>query len=234
MKNDMKPSFTPCCFGEALPASRLRSAITALMSASLKVVRIAAVCCAHDELRRRSCGAAAKGVCAWCGLPASAPAPARRRVAALKRRLARLAWERERGSPVQEQGSSLGRACAGAAGLSIWLSPGRRMAGGEAGGAAGAAGAAGASALSSIVPTTSPILTSVPASTAIRKVPAAGGHLRGHFVRLQGQQRLPRLHHVAVLLVPGGEQATRDRFADCGDFDFCAHAGRQSGSRAGT
>src|SRR6266480_2554808 len=54
-KNDMKPSPMPCCFWKRSLCSA-RSAITALMSSSLKVVRMAAVCCAwtrRSAIRRR-------------------------------------------------------------------------------------------------------------------------------------------------------------------------------------
>src|SRR5437773_1111116 len=54
-KNDMKPSPIPCCFWKRSLCSA-RSAITALMSISLNVVRIAAVCCAwtrRSAMRRR-------------------------------------------------------------------------------------------------------------------------------------------------------------------------------------
>src|SRR5438445_515243 len=54
-KNDMKPSPMPCCFWKRSLCSA-RSAITALMSISLKVVRIAAVRCAwtrRSAIRRR-------------------------------------------------------------------------------------------------------------------------------------------------------------------------------------
>src|SRR5881296_3354815 len=54
-KNDMKPSPMPCCFWKRSLCSA-RSAITSLMSISLKVVRIAAVRCActrRSAMRRR-------------------------------------------------------------------------------------------------------------------------------------------------------------------------------------
>src|SRR5438034_518294 len=54
-KNDMKPSPMPCCFWKRSLCSA-RRAITALMSSSLKVVRMAAVCCAwtrRSAIRRR-------------------------------------------------------------------------------------------------------------------------------------------------------------------------------------
>src|SRR5436309_3325059 len=54
-KNDMKPSPMPCCFWKRSLCSA-RSAITSLMSISLKVVRIAAVRCAwtrRSAIRRR-------------------------------------------------------------------------------------------------------------------------------------------------------------------------------------
>ena len=55
-KKDMKPSFTPCLLVNSSCIS-LRSAMTPLMSHSLNVVRIAAVCCAMTScaaiLRRR-------------------------------------------------------------------------------------------------------------------------------------------------------------------------------------
>ena len=56
-KNDMKPSDTPCTSVKRA-LWRARSSITALMSTSLKVVRIAAVCCActrRSAMRWRRC-----------------------------------------------------------------------------------------------------------------------------------------------------------------------------------
>ena len=48
MKNDMKPSATPCLVLN-VSLYRVRSSMTRVMSASLKVVRIAAVCCASTR-----------------------------------------------------------------------------------------------------------------------------------------------------------------------------------------
>ena len=48
-KNDMKPSADAVHLLRSAPCARARSAITALMSTSLKVVRIAAVCCAWTQ-----------------------------------------------------------------------------------------------------------------------------------------------------------------------------------------
>ena len=45
MKNDMKPSLMPCSFVNA-SCDFARNSCTALMSPSLNVVRMAAVCCA--------------------------------------------------------------------------------------------------------------------------------------------------------------------------------------------
>ncbi len=64
-KKDMKPSFTPCRLRNSSCIS-LRSPMTVLMSHSLKVVRMAAVCWAMTSCESRSCGAAGSSSCAWC------------------------------------------------------------------------------------------------------------------------------------------------------------------------
>ena len=72
-KKDMKPSFTPCFARNASPCCS-RSASTRAMSTSLKVVRIAAVCCASTSRRatvRRS------GVIGTTRSRAAAPSRAR-------------------------------------------------------------------------------------------------------------------------------------------------------------
>src|SRR5213593_3770390 len=200
-KNDMKPSPMPCCFWKRSLCSA-RSAITALMSSSLKVVRMAAVCCAwtrRSAIRRR------------IGLSGTRSSPSARAAdgfgaagtsirtgRALRSRYASTSSLVSR-PPLPEAGTRVGsRSCSArrrrTAGLSgptaraaadaASASAGARRAAGAAGagfgagsGAAGAGfGAAGAAARappsSSMRATSSPTTTFSPAAFTMRNTPA--------------------------------------------------------------
>src|SRR5438309_3233056 len=198
-KNDMKPSPMPCCFWKRSLCSA-RSAITALMSSSLKVVRMAAVCCAwtrRSAIRRR------------IGLSGTRSSPSARAAdgfgaagtsirtgRALRSRYASTSSLVSR-PPLPEAGTRVGsRSCSArrrrTAGLSgptpraatsASASAGARCAAGAAGagfGASGAAGAgfgaAGAAARappsSSMRATSSPTATFSPAGFTMRSTPA--------------------------------------------------------------
>src|SRR5881296_3981270 len=199
-KNDMKPSPMPCCFWKRSLCSA-RSAITALMSISLNVVRIAAVRCAwtrRSAIRRR------------IGLSGTRSSPSARAAdgfgaagtsirtgRALRSRYASTSSLVSR-PPLPEAGTRVGsRSCSArrrrTAGLSgptpraatgsASASAGARCAAGAAGvgfGASGAAGAgfgaAGAAARappsSSMRATSSPTATFSPAAFTMRSTPA--------------------------------------------------------------
>src|SRR5436190_7525550 len=199
-KNDMKPSPMPCCFWKRSLCSA-RSAITALMSSSLKVVRMAAVCCAwtrRSAIRRRiglsgtrsSPSARAADGCGAAGTSIRTGRALRSRYASTSSLVSR--------PPLPEAGTRVGsRSCSArrrrTAGLSgptpraatgsASASAGARGAAGMAGagfgvsGAAGAGfGAAGAAARappsSSMRATSSPTATFSPAAFTMRSTPA--------------------------------------------------------------
>src|SRR5438552_2522846 len=152
-KNDMKPSPMPCCFWKRSLCSA-RSAITALMSSSLKVVRMAAVCCAwtrRSAIRRR------------IGLSGTRSSPSARAAdgfgaagtsirtgRALRSRYASTSSLVSR-PPLPEAGTSVGsRSCsarrrrtAGLSGPTARAATGSASASARASGAAGAAGTGG-------------------------------------------------------------------------------------------
>src|SRR5213083_460734 len=189
-KNDMKPSPMPCCFWKRSLCSA-RSAITALMSSSLKVVRMAAVCCAwtrRSAIRRR------------IGLSGTRSSPSARAAdgfgaagtsirtgRALRSRYASTSSLVSR-PPLPEAGTRVGsRSCSArrrrTAGLSgptpraatgsASASAGARCASGAAGAGFGAAGAAArAPPSSSMRATSSPTATFSPAAFTMRSTPA--------------------------------------------------------------
>src|SRR5436309_3520547 len=150
-KNDMKPSPIPCCFWKRSLCSA-RSAITALMSISLNVVRIAAVCCAwtrRSAMRRRIGLIATRSspsarVADGCGAGGTSMRTGR----ALRSRYASTSSLVSR-PPLPEAGTRVGsRSCSASRRRTAGLSgPPARVAAGSASASAGAsrrAGAAGA------------------------------------------------------------------------------------------
>ena len=100
---------------------------------------------------------------------------------------------------------------------------------GRGGGLVGrGAAAAGAAAPSSISATTWPILTSSPSCAWMVNRPATRRRRsRWKPCRFPGSAAVVGLT-VAVLLVPGGDDAAGDGFADCGDFDFECSCGEET------
>src|SRR5206468_659902 len=146
-KNDMKPSPMPCCFWKRSLCSA-RSAITALMSSSLKVVRMAAVCCAwtrRSAIRRRiglsdtrsSPSARAADGCGAAGTSIRTGRALRSRYASTSSLVSR--------PPLPEAGTRVGsRSCSARRRRTAGLSgPTPRAATGSASASAGARGAAG-------------------------------------------------------------------------------------------
>src|SRR5256886_13517206 len=146
-KNDMKPSPMPCCFWKRSLCSA-RSAITALMSSSLKVVRMAAVCCAwtrRSAIRRRiGLGGTRSSPWARAADGCGAAGTSIRTGRALRSRYASTSSLVSR-PPLPEAGTRVGsRSCSARRRRTAGLSgPTPRAATGSASASAGACGAAG-------------------------------------------------------------------------------------------
>ena len=264
MKNDMKPSLTPCFLVNA-SCIFARRAMTPLMSHSLKVVRMAAVCCAMTSwaaiLRRRGVSflrvvrpASARlgdrrggGGAAFPARPAAGAAGRFSTKPSTSPLVARPPLPVPVISAGETCSSSINRRTAGesgrsAAGLAVaGCACGRGevlrlgLGGGQRGGfgrggelvrrgvGSGGRGGAFLDERDDLADLDLLALLGLDGQT-----PAAGGDdLAGNLVGFEGQQRFVGLHGVAVFLVPRGDDAGGDGFADGGDFDFEAHAGRK-------
>ena len=246
----MKPSRTPCFFSKS-SFSRSRSAMTAVMSTSLKVVSMAAVFCA--SFRRLAMVWRSRVMRTRSSRSARRRGPAGRR--AWRRRRGGRAWaDRERparrpwwrGRPCRWAGSPAAATPFSSASLrtagpeAARLAPtarrrrrpvpgggrGRRRSRGRRAGAGGRRGwRCSAAAPASMWQSTPPTWTVAPSRHG--QVDDGAGHARvdldRHLVGLELDQRLVDRHRVARLHQPLGDGRLGDRFAQRRDLDLDGH-----------